>query len=302
MGTLIKMVSVARPRINFLRGDSINLTARAASQCLREAGIDPHDLGILINTGIYRYKNTGEPAIAALIQEKIASRNTDRNGSRNSGNTFSFDLNNGGCGLLTGIEIINRMIIHDEISYGMIATGDSEPFPGLSEEFSFNAAAGAVILSYSNDSPGFSMFRTYNYPEYSGEFESCTCFNKTGRNGTGRNILKVMQKTSYTDFCVKCAVKSLYAFLDESGKTLDDIDLIIPSQSPHGFTGRMKSLLGLKDSLVELPDGGRKVFHTAGPAFALKKVWDDKRFRNSKNIIFLTVGSGISISITLYVN
>lgn len=302
MGTSIKMVSVARPRISFLQGNSISLTARAACRCLDDIGLDPGELGILINTGIYRHRNTGEPAIAALIQERIAAHRSLKVNSDNSANTFSFDLNNGGCGLLTGVEIINRMISNNEISYGMIATGDSEPFHGLSEQFSFNAAAGAIILSNSNDSPGFSMFRTYNYPEYSGEFKSYTSFNKSGRNGNGRNILKVMQKPTYTDFCVECAVKSIYAFLDESGKTLDDIDLIIPSQSPHGFTGRMKSRLRLKDSFIELPDRGQKVFHTAGPLFALKEVWDDNRFRNSGNIIFLTIGSGISVIITLYIN
>jgi predicted NBD/HSP70 family sugar kinase len=44
------------------------------------------------------------------------------------------------------------------------------------------------------------------------------------------------------------------------------------------------------------------VFHTAGPAFALKKVWDDNRFRNSKNVIFLTIGAGINVSLALYQN
>jgi 3-oxoacyl-[acyl-carrier-protein] synthase III len=302
MGTLINMVSVARPRVSFWPGNSIGLTARAASRCLDEAGIDPHDLGILINTGIYRYKNTGEPAIAALIQEKIAAGRTKRNRSGNSGNTFSFDLNNGGCGLLTGIEIVHGLINSGEISFGMVVTGDSEPFHGLSEEFAFNAAAAAIILSKSNEPAGFSLFRTYNYPDYSDEFRSCTFYNKTRGNGRGKNILKVMQKKSYVDFCVECAVKSLFNFLDESKKTLDEIDLIIPSQSPPGFVNRMKNHIDMNDKFIESSNTRNKMYHTAGPAFALKKVWDDNRFRNSRNIIFLTVGSGISVSITLYVN
>ena len=47
---------------------------------------------------------------------------------------------------------------------------------------------------------------------------------------------------------------------------------------------------------------GNMVFHTAGLAFALKKVWDENRFKSSKNIIFLTIGSGINVSIALYQN
>jgi 3-oxoacyl-[acyl-carrier-protein] synthase-3 len=302
MGTLINMVSVARPRFGFYPRNSIILSVRAARQCLDGAGVDPCDLGLLINTGIYRYKNTGEPAIAALIQEKIGANTTIKIDSGNSKNTFSFDLNNGGCGLLTGIEIVQGLINNGEISYGMVVTGDSEPFHGLSKDFAFNAAAAAIILSKSNDSGGFSLFRTYTFPEYSEELISRTFYNYPGWFRRGKNILNVRQKESYSDLCVNCAVKSLFNFLDESGKALNEIDLIIPSQSPLGFTSKMKNRIGMKENFIEMTKTGNKVFHTAGPAFALKKVWDDKRFKSSKNIIFLTIGSGITVSVALYKN
>jgi len=302
MGTLIDMVSVVRPRFSFSPGNSIRLSVRAARQCLDYAGIDPGNLGLLINTGIYRHKNTGEPAIAALIQEKIASGKPVKNNPVNSKNTFSFDLNNGGCGLLTGIEIVQGLINSGEISYGMVVTGDSEPFYGLSTEFAFYAAAAAIILSKSPDSRGFTMFRTYSFPEYSGELISQTFYRTVSWNRRGKNILDIRQKESYPDLCVDCAVKSLFRFLEECGKTLNEIDLIIPSQSPPGFTNKMKNRTGMNDNFIEMPKTGNKVFHSAGPAFALKKVWDDNRFRSSKNIIFLTIGSGINVSIALYRN
>ncbi len=62
----------------------------------------------------------------------------------------------------------------------MVVTGDSEPFYRLSEEFTFNSAAAAIILGGSNKSNGFSMFRTFTYPEYSGEFVSSTFYNNSG--------------------------------------------------------------------------------------------------------------------------
>jgi len=302
MGTLINMVAVARPHLRFYPGNSIRLSARAARQCLIDSGVKPGDLGLIINTGIYRHRNIGEPAIAALIQEMISTKRANKVNSCNCNNTFSFDLNNGGCGMMTGIEIIHGSLNNHEISYGMVVTGDSEPFPGMSKEFNINSAAAAIILSESNDSNGFSLFRTYHYPKYSEEFRSCTFYNKTGNNGKGKNILNVIQKASYLDFCVDCAVKSLFTFLDECGKALDEIDLIIPSQSPTGLTKKMKIHIGMDDNFIELSNKGNKVFHTAGMAFALKKVWDDNRFKNSKNIIFLTVGSGINVSVALYKN
>lgn len=259
MGAQIKMVSVALPWFGFHHVNSIRLSARAASQCLNDAHIDPGDIGLLVNTGIYRYKNTGEPAIAALIQQTISANRTVIKDMDDHRNTFSFDLNNGGCGLLTAIEIVQGSINNGEIAYGMVVTGDSEPFYRLSKEFTFNSAAAAIILAGSKNSNGFSMFRTYTYPEYSGEFVSCTFYNSAGWSGKGRNILNVVQKVSYPDVCVDCAVKSLFNFLDESGKTMGEIDLIIPSQSPLGFTDKLKKRVGMNGNVIEIKKTGNMV-------------------------------------------
>jgi 3-oxoacyl-[acyl-carrier-protein] synthase-3 len=302
MGARIKMVSVARPGIAFHHVNSINLSARAARQCLKDAGIDPLTIGFLVNTGIYRHKNTGEPAIAALIQKKIAACNPVNNDPGQSTSTFSFDINNGGCGLLTGIEIINLALCDNEITYGMLVTGDSEPFHGLSENFNIHPAAAALILEKSHNSNGFSLFRTYTFPEYSNEFVSRTFYNDLGWFSKGKTILNIKQKESWLENCVNCSVKSLFNFLDESGMSINETDLIIPSQNPSGFTGMLKKRLGLSDNFIEVEKDSKMIYHTAGPAFALKKVWDDKRFRDAKNIVFLTVGSGINVSLALYKN
>ena len=302
MGARIKMVSVARPRTAFNHVNSISLSARVARQCLKDARIDPLTIGLLLNTGIYRHKNTGEPAIAALIQKKIAACKHFNYDPGKSTSTFSFDINNGGCGLLTGIEIINLALCDGEINYGMLVTGDSEPFHGLSENFNIHPASAALILEKSDNSNGFSLFRTYTFPEYSAEFVSRTFYNNPGWFRKGKNILNIKQKESWLDNCVDCSVKSLFNFLDESGMSLNDIDLIIPSQNPSGFTGMLKKRLGLNDNFIEVEKDGKMIYHTAGPAFALKKVWDDNRFRSSKNIVFLTVGSGINVSLALYKN
>ena len=138
MGAQIKMVSVARPRIAFHHANSIRLSARAARQCLNDSQTDPFVIGLLINTGVYRYKNTGEPSIAALVQREMSAYKPVNNNTIKSGSTFSFDINNGGCGFLTGIEIIHSAIVNGEINYGMVVAGDSEPFHGLSENFNIH--------------------------------------------------------------------------------------------------------------------------------------------------------------------
>jgi 3-oxoacyl-[acyl-carrier-protein] synthase-3 len=306
MGTKIDMVAVSRPLFSFASGGSIKLSTRAAKQCIRESGTDACNIGLIINTGIYRYKNTGEPAIAAIIQKRIGANSSNRvttdNIDYDCKNTFSFDLNNGGCGWLTGIEIVDGFIQTGQINYGMIITGDSEPFQGLSENFNFEPAAAAIILSRTEGTGGFSIFRSYSYPVYNKEFISTTFFgNMTGKLGK-RNILSVRQKETYLDLCINCAEESLYKFMNETGLSLTEVDLIISSQSPAGVVKELKKRTGINDRFVDITGTGHKEFHTAGPALALKKAWDEKHFKTSKNIIFLTIGSGINISVALYTN
>jgi 3-oxoacyl-[acyl-carrier-protein] synthase III len=64
----------------------------------------------------------------------------------------------------------------------------------------------------------------------------------------------------------------------------------------------MKKRTGIDDRFVDITKTGSKEFHTAGPAFALKKAWQENRFQTSKTIIFLTVGSGITVNVALYRN
>ncbi|OFY81659.1 MAG: hypothetical protein A2V46_11715 [Bacteroidetes bacterium RBG_19FT_COMBO_42_7] len=204
--------------------------------------------------------------------------------------------------ILTTSELMGKFKTPCIKKFGLL-TGISERKICSTGEDSFTlAAAAAVILDKSDNLKGFLMFRTYTFPEYSEELLSCSFYKKSGWFRIGRNILNIKQKESFLDVCVNCSLHSFFNFLDESGMALNEIDLIIPSQSPLGFTGILKKKLGLNGNFIELESTGEMVFHTAGPAFALKRVWDDKRFRNSKNIVFITIGSGINVSLALYRN
>ena len=306
MGTVIKMISVSKPLFRFISAGSIELSAQAAKLCVGAAGINPCDIGLLINTGIYRHKNTGEPAIAAMIQKRIGANSVKINKVNSSINTFkstfSFDLNNGGCGWLSAIQIADGLLQTGEIDNGMIVTADSEPFKGLSENFKFEAAAAAIILSKNEDPVGFSSFRSYSYTEHNEEFTSNTHFGHVHGKWGKKNILSVRQQESYLDSCIDRSLESLDKFLDETGLHLNEIGLIIASQSPDGLIPGLKKRTGLNEKLVETGRTGKKELHTAGPAFALKKAWDDNSFMTSKNILFLSVGAGINVSFAIYRN
>jgi 3-oxoacyl-[acyl-carrier-protein] synthase-3 len=306
MGTIINMVSVSQTFSKFSGGNSISLSSKAAKKCLGCAGIEPSEIGLLINTGVYRYRNIGEPSIASLVQKRVMGYHKSRISrsdlpSRDN-DTFSFDLSEGACGWLTGLQIIDGFIQAGDIRHGMAVTGDSDPFNGISVNYHFDTAAAAIILSGSEKPGGFSNFKAYYYPDFIEEFISATRFEKpVGKRGK-RNILFVGQKKTYLENCIGSAVRSLKKYLNVTGLPMEEIDLVISSQCPAGLVTGLREQTGLGQKIIAIENARGRELHTAGLAFALKKSWDDGSFKSSENIIFLTVGSGISVSLALYQN
>jgi 3-oxoacyl-[acyl-carrier-protein] synthase-3 len=313
MGTKIDMVATAAPFFKLIGSDFIGLAGRAARNCLKKAKFSPGSLDIIINTGIYREKHIIEPAAAALIQGKIAAGSPlkIKNSSCLDGfaNTFSFDLNNGGCGLVSGMQLVDGFIRSGKIRRGMIVAGDSEPIPGMSRSFGFAPAAAALILSPGNHDEGFTRFKISTFPRAGNAYESrvaWTSMEKKDRNprkrqNKNRNILLIDKKECYLEQCVECAAQSLENFSRETGLRTCDIDLIIPSQSPGGFPARLKKRTGLGEKVIEV-DRKKGELHTAGPAVALDRVWRDHRFKEARHVMFITVGPGITTAIALYKN
>ena len=81
MGTIIDRLGITRGGWRS-RHSALHLAVAAAKSCLHEARRDADDLDLLVNAGIYRDKNLGEPALAALIQEDIGANPEDPHGMR----------------------------------------------------------------------------------------------------------------------------------------------------------------------------------------------------------------------------
>src|SRR5579864_7241559 len=102
MGTRIEAVTAVTSR-GLRKPSARRLADAAARACLARAGKQPGDVDMLINAGVYREDNMGEPALAALIQEDIgANPGQPPVGGRG---TFSFDLMNGTCGVISAIQL-----------------------------------------------------------------------------------------------------------------------------------------------------------------------------------------------------
>src|ERR1700737_1405566 len=130
MGPVIDRLDVTRGG-GGARHSALRLAVAAAKTCLERAGRDSDDVDLLINAGIYRDRNLAEPALAALIQEDIGANPEDPHDDAHG--TFSFDISNGTCGVLTALQIADGFLRSRTIDRALIVASDANPGHGMSE-------------------------------------------------------------------------------------------------------------------------------------------------------------------------
>lgn len=291
MGTIIK--SVAFVKLHYFSG-ILKLSAKSAKICLKNAGLGIEKIGMIINTSVYSENYLSEPALAALIQNKLEIKSSPCNlFSAGKGKSFSFDLHNGGGGIINALQIIDGFIQSGEIENGLVISGDKKPNKGLAENYNYSDGAGSVLLSKGNGNFGFIRFITETFPEFENDFESAIKWD------TGNFRFQINQHPEYLKNCVECAAVSLSRFLKNEKLSWNQIDLVLTCQSPKGFGAKLQEKVGVTNKIVV---NGNVEFYSSGILFQFNKVFYNRRFTKAKNILFVTVGAGITVSISLYKN
>src|SRR5690348_881949 len=127
MGAVIRAAAAATPSTWPGSHGARRLADAAATSCLTDAAVAPDDLDLLVNVGVFRERGLGEPALAALIQEDIGA-NLGHPPVGGHG-TFSFDLDNGACGALTGMHLVRGFLESRAVRWGLVVASDSGPDP-----------------------------------------------------------------------------------------------------------------------------------------------------------------------------
>lgn len=273
------------------------LADRAARRCLRLAKRDPHEVDLLINAGVYREHNLAEPALAALIQEDIRANPEERIGAAHG--TFSFDVSDGGCGVLSAIELVDGFLQSGSIDLGLVVASDADP--GHSEGFPFGRAGAAALLSWSDADVGFVELRFQIFSEHAGLYDSHIDWHEeAGRRHHGQNLLTVKIDPSFAARCLDCAEEAVAGYLDHLGLSRADVDFVVPSQFPPTFPDGLAQRLGLPIERVARVGTELSLAHTAGPLAAWNAATKAESFGRARNVLFVTVGAGVSVGVALY--
>ncbi|MCK5820833.1 MAG: hypothetical protein KAH17_03060 [Bacteroidales bacterium] len=292
MGAQIHNSATVLPKTRKLQRSSIRLSVKAVEDCLSKEGLDPEEIGIFINTGIFRDKHIGEPAIAALIHGDL---------SINCGSPFCFDLNNGGVGYINALEVCSNLIENGESKAGIVVSGDAIPRRIDRWVFPYSPAATAITLKKGPAESGFIEFFHKSFPEHADLQTSALRWDKPDFRKSNRHILKINQDKEYAQQCFESAKITLTEFFSNHKLSAADFDLLLYSHSPKQFGIKLKTWLRLpKDSYGKILDGGE--IHTAGLGYSLSRAMTSSKFHQARNVLFIAVGSGIQVSLAWYRN
>jgi 3-oxoacyl-[acyl-carrier-protein] synthase-3 len=302
MGAHIEAVRALTSR-GLRRPTARSLADAAARSCFASAGRDPGDIDMLINAGIYREDNMGEPALAALIQEDIgANLGQPPLGGRG---TFSFDLLNGTCGVISAIQLESGLLRSGVIRLGAVVTSDVGPKlkdPGAAP---FRPAGGAMLLAWDDTAAGFTHFGTETFPEYQDLFVSGLVWQerhgpRVPRREAGQHQLVINVKPGYQARLADCAEEAAQRFLRRLGMGIDDIDLLVPAPSTPGFSDALTVRLGVPGDRVAYVAEDLVGAYTTGPLAALQAAVRSGRLSEARTTLMLAAGAGIIVALALY--
>lgn len=279
------------------------LADAAARACLAFAGKEPADVDMLINAGIYREDNMGEPALAALIQEDIgANLGQPPIGGRG---TFSFDLINGTCGVISAIQLESGFLGSGVIRLGAIVTSDVDPNLKNPRAPLLRPTGGAMLLGWDDSPAGFTDFCAETFPEYEGLFVSGLVWQerhglRVSRQATGRNQMVIEEHPGYQARLVDCAEEATRRFLHRLGMGMGEIDLLVPAPASPGFLDALHLRLGVPSDRVAYTTEVLEGAYTTGPIAALQAAIRSGRLGEARNTLMLAAGAGITVALALY--
>jgi 3-oxoacyl-[acyl-carrier-protein] synthase-3 len=257
MGTVIDAVGCAEGRWR-TRHSALRLAVKSAEDCLSHAGRTAREIDLLINAGIYRDRNLAEPALAALIQQDVGANPEEPH--ENGHGTFSFDIANGACGLLTALQIADGFLKSHVIRCAMLVTSDADPGHGMSENFPFAAAGASLLCTWSDDDRGLGRTYWQNLPDGG----DCLC--ATVGLVDHRNVLRFHESSSVDQQFADAAALAVDRCLRDSNLTIDDVDAIVATPPRPRYRAALAAQLGVPAERITVADD--ETMHTASLASA----------------------------------
>lgn len=287
MGTVIDSLDVTHGGWRS-RHSALRLAVSSARSCLARAGRDPDDVDLLVNAGIYRDRNLAEPALAALIQEDLGANPEDPHPDGHG--TFSFDISNGTCGVLTALQIVDGFLRSRTVQCGLVVASDADPGRGMSEHFPFSPVGAAILCDWTDDDHGLGPVHWLNEDD-GGENLRAT----VGLEGSG-NMLRFAESGSMDAHFAAAGARVARRCLQQAGLEAGDVDVVIAAPAHHEFRIALAEHLGVPVDRIVVADDERT--HTAALVAGIQRAADE--LPHGGSALLVAVGAGITAGAALY--
>lgn len=270
---------------------SIQHAVAAARECLGISRHQTHEIDFLINAGVYRDEHISEPAMATFIQNEL-DLNTDLAGKT----TFSLDLINGATGMLSAIEVIAAVIESGAAKVGLVVSSDANTDREPDPSYTYQPSGSAVLLDSSPEpGQGFSTFRFKTFNQYADLYQGIISYREKG----GKCFIAKQEglEEAYLD----CSTQVFNELLQAEGISADDIDLLFPTQVSEPFLRNLPDKLGIPiEKVVNILPLIQDDTLTTSPFIAFDNAVKNGLLNTGSKVVFLTVGSGITVGTALY--
>ena len=262
----------------------------AASACLHNSTSGLDEIDLLVNVGNYRDNNLCEPSVAALIQHELGINLNPLKYPVQS-HTFSFDLMNGACGMLSALQVVDAILNAKGLTRALIVSGDCHPSTKSAEDFPIHHAGAALLLERSS-TEGFSRFAFQTTPSFEGQ---SGYLDLDTHKLQSRYSLSLEDSTD-TEHQFSFAQKVIQSHIEQHNIEPSSTKLLV-SHHDSSLVNRLSSTLGMTlasgtNSLLHIGN-----IHTAGLGFGLHKSIQELQ---QSDVLCVSIGSGITVGCALY--
>jgi 3-oxoacyl-[acyl-carrier-protein] synthase III len=282
--------SVAVVAGNVIHHSAERLADDAVRDALAAALIEPADVDLLLNTGLFHDRMLGEPALAALIQEDVGANPEDPHGEGHG--TFSFDVANGSAGVLSALQIADGFLRAGTIRHAVVVAGDANPGHGMAPGFPYDPVGAALVCGWDPSDSGIADFRwtTVN--------DALALRHAVMRLEHGRNQLLVHEDQAFAAEAAACAGRVVAELLDDFGLRPDDVAAVAAAPFDTAFIDELVPHTGIAFDQFVRP-GATPRFHTAGLIASIAQVTSRAPAPGGERVLLVAAGAGISAGAAL---
>lgn len=290
MRARIESLGVSSPRRQWGRASSLDHAVRAGRACLEASHYHPEDVAVLINAGVYRDHHYAEPAFACFIQEQLGI-NVEFQGRQ----TLSFDLQNGGCGLLSACQAITAMLQAGMLRVGLAISSEANADKNPDPSWCYQPSGAALLLDVSpHGDRGFGsfVFRTLD--------QHLELYRSAVRLDRKHGVLLLRKDAAVEQVYLEAAGEVLKAVLDAEGLARSDLDLVLPAQISPDFLRALPAAIDMApDKIVDLGAELGDTLTTSW-ALALHRARETGRLKDGQRAAILAFGSGVTLGAAIY--